>query len=293
MLQRGPRSLDHQSSYLRAQSLASTLSPFLHRLFSVYIYAEMGWLTTMDDIELWYPSSWDSSIQYASVESLDTDPLDSFARVEADRLTQPGDDAITCDPSKELVLRTTHQDAYTAMELPYARYQHSRLVGQRHLFGVSKHWPTWTTSSEDHHGWPQWEASRSDSGYSESVRSGSIGISSDMGSEYGAVSRSPLLASPLTGEERMASDVGGANYKCNFPGCQTKARFRRPCDLRKHQKRHCKAFFCRFPDCAKTSSKGFACIKDRDRHEARHDPAIQCASPGCRRMFSRMDNMVG
>ncbi|KAF2399922.1 hypothetical protein EJ06DRAFT_530707 [Trichodelitschia bisporula] len=75
---------------------------------------------------------------------------------------------------------------------------------------------------------------------------------------------------------------------CSYPGCKSRASFPRPCDLRKHYKRHSKAYFCRhYPTC----KQGFSSKKDLARHEAKHNPAVKCEWEGCDRMFSRVDNM--
>jgi hypothetical protein len=76
--------------------------------------------------------------------------------------------------------------------------------------------------------------------------------------------------------------------KCTYPSCRSTMVFRRPCDLRKHQKRHSKTVCCRHTNC----TSAFSNRKDRDRHEAKHRPSTACSWTGCTRVFSRMDNMV-
>ncbi|KAK1139956.1 hypothetical protein N8T08_011033 [Aspergillus melleus] len=81
------------------------------------------------------------------------------------------------------------------------------------------------------------------------------------------------------------------SWRCAYPGCTSQTTFRRGCDLRKHFNRHRKHLFCRYPECAQSTTGGFSSKKDRDRHEAKHNPGISCEWPNCRRMFSRVDNM--
>lgn len=84
---------------------------------------------------------------------------------------------------------------------------------------------------------------------------------------------------------------GAGAWRCVFPGCTSKTRFLRGCDLRKHYKRHRKNLFCRHAGCPKSSSGGFSSRKDLARHEAKHNPDIVCQWKGCSRLFSRRDNM--
>ncbi|MCJ1313742.1 hypothetical protein MMC25_007422 [Agyrium rufum] len=80
-------------------------------------------------------------------------------------------------------------------------------------------------------------------------------------------------------------------WRCAYPGCSSKARFSRACDLRKHFNRHNKTFFCRHDGCPQATEGGFSSKKDRLRHEAKHNPGINCEWEGCERIFSRVDNM--
>ncbi|KAI4150755.1 MAG: hypothetical protein LQ340_003918, partial [Diploschistes diacapsis] len=80
-------------------------------------------------------------------------------------------------------------------------------------------------------------------------------------------------------------------WRCAYPGCQSKAIFVRPCDLRKHFHRHNKQFFCRHEGCLQAREGGFSSKKDRARHENKHNPGVQCEWGGCERIFSRVDNM--
>ncbi|KAL2356076.1 hypothetical protein BJ546DRAFT_589476 [Cryomyces antarcticus] len=80
-------------------------------------------------------------------------------------------------------------------------------------------------------------------------------------------------------------------WSCAFPGCASRAKFNRGCDLRKHYKRHMKSFFCRHEGCPQSTGGGFSSKKDRTRHEAKHNPGIVCEWEDCDRLFSRMDNM--
>ena len=80
-------------------------------------------------------------------------------------------------------------------------------------------------------------------------------------------------------------------WRCAYPGCSSKARFSRACDLRKHFNRHSKNFFCRHDGCPQATEGGFSSKKDRARHEAKHNPGVACEWEGCERIFSRVDNM--
>lgn len=82
------------------------------------------------------------------------------------------------------------------------------------------------------------------------------------------------------------------SWSCAYPGCSSKSKFHRGCDLRKHYKRHTKTLFCRHESCPQAHEGGFSSKKDRARHEAKHNPNIVCEWEGCERLFSRQDNMV-
>lgn len=82
------------------------------------------------------------------------------------------------------------------------------------------------------------------------------------------------------------------SWSCAWPGCTSRSRFTRACDLRKHYKRHSKTLFCRHDGCPQSTEGGFSSKKDRARHEAKHNPMITCEWEGCGRLFSRVDNMV-
>lgn len=82
------------------------------------------------------------------------------------------------------------------------------------------------------------------------------------------------------------------SWSCAYPGCSSRSRFNRGCDLRKHYKRHAKSLFCRHEGCPQATEGGFSSKKDRARHEAKHNPEITCEWEGCDRLFSRVDNMV-
>lgn len=82
------------------------------------------------------------------------------------------------------------------------------------------------------------------------------------------------------------------SWSCAWPGCTSRSRFTRACDLRKHYKRHSKTLFCRHDGCPQATEGGFSSKKDRARHEAKHNPMITCEWDGCGRLFSRVDNMV-
>jgi hypothetical protein len=81
-------------------------------------------------------------------------------------------------------------------------------------------------------------------------------------------------------------------WSCAWPGCTSRSRFTRACDLRKHYKRHSKTLFCRHEGCPQSTEGGFSSKKDRARHEAKHNPMITCEWENCGRLFSRVDNMV-
>ena len=81
------------------------------------------------------------------------------------------------------------------------------------------------------------------------------------------------------------------SWTCAYPGCSSRAIFARPCDLRKHFRRHSKHFFCRHEACPQAHEGGFSSKKDRARHEAKHNPGVECEWEGCERVFSRVDNM--
>lgn len=82
------------------------------------------------------------------------------------------------------------------------------------------------------------------------------------------------------------------SWSCAWPGCTSRSRFTRACDLRKHYKRHSKTLFCRQEGCPQATEGGFSSKKDRARHEAKHNPMITCEWDNCGRLFSRVDNMV-
>lgn len=83
------------------------------------------------------------------------------------------------------------------------------------------------------------------------------------------------------------------NWSCAWPGCTSRARFTRACDLRKHYNRHSKTLFCRYKGCPQSREAGFSNKKDRARHETKHNPKVTCNWEGCGRLFGRVDNMVG
>ena len=83
------------------------------------------------------------------------------------------------------------------------------------------------------------------------------------------------------------------SWSCAWPGCTSRARFTRACDLRKHFKRHSKTLFCRYDGCPQSREAGFSNKKDRARHETKHNPKITCEWENCGRLFGRVDNMVG
>nr|POF07659.1 hypothetical protein CFP56_70561 [Quercus suber] len=82
-------------------------------------------------------------------------------------------------------------------------------------------------------------------------------------------------------------------YVCSHPDCKSSTIFKRPCDFRKHLKRHIKRLPCRVAGCPQSWQPSFADAKDRERHEASHQPSIVCEWKGCDRVFSRRDNMRG
>lgn len=106
----------------------------------------------------------------------------------------------------------------------------------------------------------------------------------------GAASRS---SSPNPADLHNYGTLNNDNrtWRCAYPGCNSKAMFVRPCDLRKHFNRHSKSFFCRHEECPQSMGGGFSSKKDRTRHEAKHNPGVKCEWEGCERIFSRVDNM--
>lgn len=117
----------------------------------------------------------------------------------------------------------------------------------------------------------------------ESIASSALSVQSD--GSRGARSNAGEMARWGTPNEEDGS------WSCAFPGCNSRARFNRGCDLRKHYKRHSKSVFCRHGGCPQAKEGGFSSKKDRARHEAKHNPTISCEHDSCRRMFSRQDNM--
>ena len=123
------------------------------------------------------------------------------------------------------------------------------------------------------------------------------------GSRSGSLSGAPSGQSSDTARSRSAtphppdlSSYGTLNtdqqtWTCAYPGCASRAIFARPCDLRKHFRRHRKHFFCRHEGCPQAAQGGFSSKKDRARHEAKHNPGVECEWEGCERIFSRVDNM--
>ena len=115
-------------------------------------------------------------------------------------------------------------------------------------------------------------------------------IRSGAGSRSQGPSRSPSPhASDLYNYGTLNTDH--RTWRCAYPGCNSKAIFVRPCDLRKHFHRHNKQFFCRHEGCPQATEGGFSSKKDRARHESKHNPGVPCEWEGCERIFSRVDNM--
>lgn len=108
------------------------------------------------------------------------------------------------------------------------------------------------------------------------------------------VSELSRSASPIPNMPTAYGFRGPDNsWSCAWPGCTSRTRFTRPCDLRKHYNRHSKTLFCRHNGCPQSREAGFSNKKDRARHETKHNPKIMCKWEGCGRLFSRVDNMVG
>ncbi len=96
---------------------------------------------------------------------------------------------------------------------------------------------------------------------------------------------SPIISTAIDGQPALV-------LECPHPSCNSKALFKRQCDLDKHYRLHFRKHFCRIPGCRRTdleSPLGFATTKDRDRHERLHNPSITCQY--CGRLFSRFDNL--
>lgn len=99
-------------------------------------------------------------------------------------------------------------------------------------------------------------------------------------------------SSPSASEmSKWARRNSEGTWSCAYPGCASKTRFKRGCDVRKHYKRHTKSVYCRHEGCPQARAGGFSSKKDRARHEAKHNPVIECEWEGCGRVFSRQDNM--
>ncbi|KMQ48609.1 Zinc finger, C2H2 [Trichophyton rubrum] len=157
---------------------------------------------------------------------------------------------------------------------------------------------------------------------SSSSNSSTIGDTPVLVQEIGETSSSSSLPlslpiKPTLKRNRPAysSQARPQAWRCAYPKCSSQKIFTRPCDLRKHYRRHSQRFYCRFPGCPhfgvgheaagasmttpRASGKGrrlcgrrwFSSEKDRARHEAMHNPQIRCAWEGCNRVFSRLDNM--
>lgn len=108
------------------------------------------------------------------------------------------------------------------------------------------------------------------------------------------VSELSRSASPIPNMTTAYGFRGPDNsWSCAWPGCTSRTRFTRPCDLRKHYNRHSKTLFCRHIGCPQSREAGFSNKKDRARHETKHNPRIMCEWEGCGRLFGRVDNMVG
>ncbi|KAK3614505.1 hypothetical protein LTR56_027209 [Elasticomyces elasticus] len=109
-----------------------------------------------------------------------------------------------------------------------------------------------------------------------------------------SLSRSEIFrgVSPSTFEmAKWGFRNGNGSWSCGYPGCSSKSKFNRGCELRKHYKRHTKSLFCRREGCPQAAEGGFSTKKDRTRHEAKHNPYIVCEWDGCERLFSRVDDM--
>ncbi|KAE8357615.1 hypothetical protein BDV27DRAFT_170345 [Aspergillus caelatus] len=108
---------------------------------------------------------------------------------------------------------------------------------------------------------------------------------------------------PLLSHITPSDSISLSHVKCPIPGYKSTERFATPRDLRRPYRQQVRAFFCHYencpqsaPDPQRSSKRGFATRKDRDRHEAKHKPEIRCQwrnqhGEQCTRLFSRMDNM--
>ena len=122
----------------------------------------------------------------------------------------------------------------------------------------------------------------------------SLSVPSTVGSGAGSSSRGPSRSpSPHAADlyNYGTLNTDHRTWRCAYPGCNSKAIFVRPCDLRKHFHRHNKQFFCRHEGCPQATEGGFSSKKDRARHESKHNPGVPCEWEGCERIFSRVDNM--
>jgi uncharacterized C2H2 Zn-finger protein len=82
---------------------------------------------------------------------------------------------------------------------------------------------------------------------------------------------SNLIKKPPSRFRSRTSSTSASNaHKCEFPGCDSA--FARPCELRKHMKRHTKPYGCTFPSC----DKRFGSKSDWKRHEKDQHFQMEC-----------------
>ncbi|KAH5065275.1 hypothetical protein HBI26_200150 [Parastagonospora nodorum] len=156
-------------------------------------------------------------------------------------------------------------------------------------------------------------APRSDSGYnSQSVISHDTGRIELQCPQFGLIQQiddlsthsAPADATPMT---RMPSDQKsrtsrisnrsinrGNPLKCDVCGCVSKCNS----DLKKHQIKHLKVFYCDVPKC-KRKGQGFGTTNDLERHKKSvhriglHEKSYQCAAESCKnktKIWPRLDN---
>lgn len=132
-----------------------------------------------------------------------------------------------------------------------------------------------------------------EAGKASSRFSRSTSVAESNASSMRSISDVSRSASPNASEmAKYGHRNDDGSWSCVYPGCSSKSKFNRGCDLRKHYKRHTKSLWCRHQGCPQATEGGFSSKKDRARHEAKHNPSIVCEWEGCERLFSRQDNMV-
>jgi len=90
--------------------------------------------------------------------------------------------------------------------------------------------------------------------------------------------------------EKTKSTASDRAFHCDHPGCDKS--YPRPCDLKKHKKRHRKPFPCRYAAQERCES-AFSTTKERDRHEkSKHRREDHLVCVACGHTTARKDNMT-